>query len=95
MRHGLTTNNVLAKLDKERFLKERVYEPELADTGVQECLQVGEWLRTQKIHIDSIYTSAHKRAVLSAKQVKIGYQQDIPMHLMLSISEAGGVYQGK
>ena len=47
MRHGETTNNVLAKLDRERFLKERVAEPEISEKGVEECFQVGEWLKAQ------------------------------------------------
>ena len=83
MRHGESTNNVLSKISKELYYQKRVAEPEISEQGIKECEKVGEWLRTNGIKIDHIYTSAHKRAVLSSKHVRIAYQQEVPIELMV------------
>ena len=92
MRHGESANNILAKISKEEYKSKRVAEPELSPQGVKECEQVGEWLRTTGVQIDSALTSAHKRAILSTKHALIGYQKQVPTQLMLNIHERGGVH---
>ena len=53
---------------------------------------MGVWLKANNIKIDQIYTSAHKRAILSAKHVRQAYQQEVSIKLMLQIHERGGIY---
>ena len=57
---------------------------------------MGKWLRENNIKIDEILTSAHKRAIISAKHVRIGYQDNnqIPFTLMIELHERGGVFLG-
>ena len=74
MRHGESQNNVLSKISKEAYEQKRSAEPEISEQGVKDCEQVGEWLKTNNIKIDQIYTSAHKRAILSARHVRQAYQ---------------------
>ena len=42
--------------------------------------------------IDRIYSSAHKRALQSAKLVLAELEKTIPVHIMHQIHEVGGVY---
>ncbi len=94
MRHGESQNNVLGKISKEAYNEKRVSEPEISLEGIQECEQLGEWLRTNKIQIDQMYTSAHKRAIMSVQAVRKAYQKEVPVELLLQIHERGGIYQG-
>ena len=70
-------------------------EPEISEFGIRSCHQVGQWLKTHGVKLDMICTSAHKRAVLSAIKVLQGLEQEVPLHLMLSIHECGGVFKDK
>jgi len=53
---------------------------------------VGEWLVANGIKIDLVLTSAHKRAILSAKHMLTKYTTKVPVHIMHQIHEVGGVY---
>ena len=53
---------------------------------------VGEWLVANGIKIDLVYTSAHRRAIISAKHMLGKYTNKVPVHIMHQIHEVGGVY---
>ena len=92
MRHGESYNNVLSKISNELYEKDRVPEPELSQKGKNDCTLIGQWLKDNKIKIDRIYSSAHKRALQSAKLVLAELEKTIPVHIMHQIHEVGGVY---
>ena len=94
MRHGESQNNVLSKISNELYQEKRSAEPEISEKGLKECEEIGTWLNINKFKIDHIYTSAHKRALLSALHVRKAYQCEVPIELMLQIHERGGVYKG-
>ena len=91
MRHGESQNNVLSKIAQEVYEQYRTYEPELSELGVQESIQMGKALKNSGINIDFMLTSAHKRAILSAKCILETFPE-VPVHLMLAIHEVGGIY---
>ena len=83
MRHGESQNNVLAKIDDTVYRQYRQAEPELSDTGVADCRMLGAKLKEIGLKIDHMYTSAHKRAVLSLKNVREAMDaKNIPCSIM-------------
>ena len=79
MRHGESQNNILAKIDRTIYQERRVYEPELSELGVSECKQLGQAVKAAGIQIDLVLTSAHKRALLSARHVLESFDADTPV----------------
>ena len=98
MRHGETINNVLAAISTELYIRDRTPEPELSEKGVSDCRAVGEALKSMKLHIDYMFTSPHKRAILSAMLVRETFkseEQDLPeIGMIFNIHEMGGVHKG-
>jgi len=70
MRHGESQNNVYAKMDRALYEEKRTFEPELSTQGVQDCRDLGSAIKDMGLNIDCILTSAHKRAILSARNVR-------------------------
>ena len=93
MRHGESQNNVLAKISKDLWANGRTYEPELSAQGVEECRMVGARLSEMGIKFDLMLTSAHKRAVLSLKNVRETYAHTAttPCEIFTQIHEEKGV----
>lgn len=96
MRHGESQNNVLAKISAEAHRNHRTYEPELSQLGAEECRMVGAKLTEMGIRFDMMLTSAHKRAILSLKNVRETYQfsESTPCAIMTQIHEEFGVNMG-
>ena len=55
---------------------------------------MGKLLKDSGIIFDTILTSAHKRAILSAKHILESFPE-VPVHLMPQIHEVGGVYMNE
>ena len=60
----------MAKISRELYERDRTAEPELSEIGVRDCKRAGESLKSMGIKIDKFITSAHKRAILTAKHVR-------------------------
>ena len=91
MRHGETQNNLLHRISVEAYNQHRSYEPELSEDGARDSQRLGKAMSEAGFALDVILTSAHKRAILSAKHVIESYP-DIPVHLMVNIHEVEGVH---
>ena len=50
---------------------------------------VGEWLVASGIKIDSVYSSPHKRTLMSAKHMLGKYPTKVPVHVMQQIHSKG------
>ena len=101
MRHGESQNNVLSKISHEIYSQVRTYEPELSEHGAATCRRVGERLSEIGIKFDLMLTSAHKRAVLSLKNVMETYSLPHPpceiftqIHEENGVNMAGKIYPG-
>ena len=70
MRHGESQNNVLRKISPQLWETNRSNEPELSDRGIDDCRATGARLSDLGFTFDLMLTSAHKRAVLSLKNVR-------------------------
>ena len=82
---------MLSKISKEVYEQSRFYEPELSELGVSDSIKMGQALKKAGVCFDVMFTSAHKRAILSAKCILETFTE-VPVHLMLAIHEVGGVY---
>ena len=93
MRHGQSQNNILSELGDEICKKYRVADPELTQLGVNECRMVGQRLSEMGIQLDMMLTSAMKRAILSLKYVREGYQNaaNTPCGILTQIHEIRGI----
>ena len=92
MRHGESQNNILGKISNQAWSEHRTSEPELSAQGVDSCRRIGERLTQLGIKIDLMITSAHKRAILSLKNVRDTYALPQPTcEIMTQIHEESGV----
>ena len=92
MRHGESQNNILGKISVEAWRDHRTSEPELSAQGIADSRAVGERLAQLGIKIDLMLTSAHKRAILSLKNVRDTYTlPHPPCEVMTEIHEENGV----
>ena len=95
IRHGESQNNLLHRISEDLYHKHRSFEPELSEVGIDDCQNAGKAMLKAGITFDVLLTSAHKRALLSAKHILESYPE-VPVQLMLKVHEHGGVYmQGK
>jgi len=51
-------------------------DPGLTELGSQSCLRLGQELKNLGIKIDKMMCTGHKRAILSAVEVRKGYVED-------------------
>ena len=56
-------------------------EPELSQKGAETCRKMGEEMRSLEIKLDHIICSGQKRAVLSARFLREGYNKQVPIKL--------------
>ena len=100
MRHGESQNNIVQAKGNANgeagsfYENNRTYEPEISETGVKSCQAMGQQLNTLGFTFSKIFCSAQKRAILSAKHLRNGFSQEIPIEIILHAHENKGVYQG-
>lgn len=77
-RHGFTTGNLAWRLAREgdlslldEFLDRPADRAGLTETGEQQMVILGEWLRKERFVFDRMYVSPLKRARQSAKMLKL------------------------
>ena len=74
MRHGESQNNVIAKIfPHDIYIAQRTSDPELSQQGIEDCRMAGTRLSEMGIKFDVMLTSAHKRAILSLKNLRETY----------------------
>ena len=97
MRHGESYNNLLSVIDYQRYLKERLAEPELSEVGQDSCRRMGAETSKLGFTFQKIICSPQKRAILSAKLFREGFgcsDDNLPIHLNEKCYEFIGVHMG-
>ena len=96
MRHGESSNNIAAvnaQNSNSTYEELRTFDPEISGLGEAACRKMGEQIKG--MGVTKIFCSAQKRAVVSAKCLREGMGQEIPIELLLNSHELYGVYKGE
>ena len=95
IRHGKSKNNDLKEKNYEEYIKNRSSDADLCEGAQEQCELVGNFIKSNNIHIDKFYCSCHKRAFRTLKYISDVYNKDTPRECIPILHEYGGIFLGE